>query len=162
MPTTVYLPIDLTNPRVASGYAGNSYWTVISGSNWDMGTWEFISGNEGRVYGIVHIPNVIAGTPNPQISLVCQVPSNASGQEIYFKVSAASVASGTSTDPSLTADTAYSVTAPAARTRFDFLSASGGNLGAAISGNAFLIVEISHSGPNITNVLEALLRVDLS
>lgn len=162
MPTTVYLPIDFLNPMVKSGFGGNSYWSVQSGIAWDRGVWQFISGNEGRIYGIVHVPSIIAASPAPQISLVCDSPQT-SGLT-FFKVNTKAIASGASFDPSsLTGESGYSVSIPTtALNRFDVLFPSGGTLAETISGNSVLIVEVAHSGPTVTNIIEGLLRVDLS
>lgn len=160
MPTTVYVPINLLVPRTKS-LAGNSYFTVLSGANWDQGVWQFISGNESQVYGIVHVPGNISATPNAAVNLVVFCSSIISGT--FFKVSTACVASGTTFDPTLTAETGQNVAVPGtANTRFDILFNSGSNLTTAVSGNGILIVEISHSGHTVTNLVEALFRVDLS
>lgn len=158
MPTTVYLPIDFQVPDIRSGQA---YWTVVSGTAKQLGVWEFLSGNEGRIHGYVHIPNIIAGTPNAQVSLVCTTASNSGNT--WFELQSVAIASGVSWDTAMNIDSGYSVTVPAtARDRFDFLLPSGTNIATTVSGNSVLIVEIRHSGPTTTQIVEGLLRVDLS
>jgi len=158
LPTTVYLPIDFQVPDVRSGQA---YWTVVSGTAKQMGVWEFLSGNEGRIHGYVHVPNIIAATPAAQVSLVCKTASNSGNT--WFEVQSAAIASGASFDATLNIDSGYSVTVPStAQNRFDILFPSGGTLATTVSGNSVLIVEVRHSGPTTTHLVEGLLRVDLS
>lgn len=158
MPTTVYLPIDFQVPDVRSGQA---YWTVLSGTAKQFGVWEFLSGNSAIIHGYCHIPNIIGGTPNAQVSLVCTTASNSG--TTWFELTSVAVASGTDWNAAMNIDSGYNLTVPStARQRFDFLFASGGNIATTVSGNSVLIVEVRHSGPTTTQIIEGLLRVDLS
>lgn len=141
MTTTVRIPLDLRNPRVAS-LAGNAFFNVVGLTIWDAGFWEFVLDVDGKIYGVIPIPKNVASTPNGKIIL--EIAANATSGVTRLNIASAAVADGESFNPgSLTAETAQNVTVPGtARFRKDVTF----SLTPALVANDLLIVEIFHEG----------------
>lgn len=145
---TIRIPIDLRNPRVSS-LAGNSFFTVTGLTAWDAGHWEFVKDVDGKIYGVVSIPNNLNATPNAKIILT--IAANATSGVTRLSVATNPPADGESLDPaSLTGETAQDITVPAtARLRKDVTF----TLTNAPAPNDLLIVEIYHEGAHVNDTL---------
>ena len=152
MATTVEIPIDLRNPRVAT-LAGNSFFTVVGDTAHDFGHWEFVKDVDGKIYGMVHIPKNLNATPNGKIKLVLR--ANATTGITRISIATKAVADAESLNPaSLTAETAIDTTVPAtAKLRKDVLYPATGNLAEALAASDILIVEIFHEGAHVNDTL---------
>lgn len=168
MTTTVRLPLELRNPRVAS-LAGNSYFTVNGLTATDLGVWRFTNGVDGKIYGVVLLPNNLNGTPNANIGFAFM--ANATSNAARWAVSTKAVANGSSLNPgSLTAETAQNITVPGtANLRTDVTFPTSGNIGETVAANNILLVEIARVGSNAGDTLTvpadlvaAWLQVDLT
>ena len=148
MVTTVRIPIDLRNPRVAT-LAGNAFFNVVGLTIWDAGFWELVKDVDGKIYGVVPIPNNVAATPNGKIIL--SIAANATVNVTRLNIASAPIADGESLNPgSLTPETAQNVTVPGtARFRKDVTF----SLTPALVADDLLIVEIFHEGTNVGDTL---------
>lgn len=109
MATTIRVPVDMRNPRVAT-LAGNTFWSVLGLTNWDAGHWEFGKDVDGKVYGLVGVPKNLAGTPAASIRLVTAY--NATTGVARWSVSTKDPADGETLNVALTAETAQDITVP--------------------------------------------------
>jgi hypothetical protein len=164
MATTVYLPIDLRNPRVSS-LAGNSYFTVTGLTDYDAGHWEFVKDVEGKIYGFVRVPNNVDATP--AASIVLEIGANATTGVTRMQVGTNPPADGESFNPaSLTDETAVDITVPATAYLRKQQAFSLTNAPAA---DDILIVEIFHDGDHANDTLavntllfDAALKIDIA
>jgi hypothetical protein len=106
---TTRVPIQLHTPR-ASSLAGNSFWSVLGLTNYDLGHWEFLKDVEGYVYGSVIVPTNVAATPNAKVILL--IAANATTGVTRLQVATAPPADGETVNASFTTETAQDITVP--------------------------------------------------
>lgn len=167
MATTVYIPIELRNPRVST-LAGNAYWTVTALTAYDFGFWQFVKDVEGKVYGLVRIPQNVAATPNAKIVLC--IGANATSGVTSLAVSTKAIADNESINPaSLTAESTQDITVPGtARLRKDVTFPTAGSLAETVEAGDLLLVEVFHDGDKAedtlgvnTELYAAFLQIDV-
>jgi hypothetical protein len=165
--TTIRIPIDLRNPRVAT-LGGNAFFTVGALTAWDAARWEFVKDVEGRIYGVVPVPKNVAGTPAGKIIL--DIAASATSEVTRLTVATKAVADAESLNPAaLTAETAQDITTPGtARLRKTVTFPAAGSLTEALAADDLLIVEITHNGNHANDTLTvntelyaAFLQVDI-
>lgn len=168
MATTVRIPINFRNPRFTS-LAGKAWWAPVGLTALDLGRWEFLKDDDGKIYGTVLVPRNVAATPNAKI--VVSIMANATTGVTRLQVSTKAVADAESLNPaSLTAETAQDITVPAtARLRKDVTFPSSGSLTEAVAADDILLVELYHNGLHAndtlavnTEVPEAALQIDIA
>lgn len=163
MATTVPIMIDLRNPRLTS-LAGNAFPGVLGLTDWDAGIWEFVKNVDGKVYGVVYIPNNVNATPNAKIILI--LGANATSGVTRMNIGTNPPADGESYNPSsLTDETAVDITVPGTARLLKHQSFTLTNAPAA---KDLLIVEVFHNGAHVndtlavnTELLAAILEIDV-
>ena len=163
MATTVRIPIDIRAPDIGTD-AGNSWWTVLELTAHDLGHWEFLQDVDGSVYGEVHIPTNIAGTP--AASLILVLAANATTGVTRWSVESGAIADGESFNPgSLTGIAAVDITVPA--TAY-LLKEQSYTIAVAPVADDLLIVRLFHEGANANDTLavntlliDSFLQIDL-
>lgn len=145
---TEWIPVDLRNPQSASN-GGNSWGGVTTMTDWEMWRWEFLKDVVGKVYGIVHVPKALHGTPAAKIVLV--IAANATSGVTRLQVSTKSVANAGSLQPAALVDeTAQDITVPATAYLRKDVSFTLTNAPAA---SDILIVEVHHEGTHANDTL---------
>lgn len=122
MSTLIRIPVDLRSPE-QTGLAGNSFWTVNSGTVSQMGYWAFLgntSGGSGTgiratggiVYGYVQVPS--NADPNSVPSLIVSLGASATAASVaFFRVGTKEIQTGMSFDnPSWVHENGVAWTAP--------------------------------------------------
>ena len=146
---TQRFPIHLHTAR-SSTLAGNSFWTVLAQTNYDMGHWSFVKDVDGKVYGHVLVPSHVAGTPTAKI--VLSIAANATTGVTRLQVSTKDPADGETVNVSFTAETAQDITVPGtAYLRKDVTF----TLTNAPAANDLLVVEVRHEGNHANDTLNA-------
>ncbi len=140
MATTIYIPVNLTNPRVSS-LAGNSFFNVKALTNYDAGVWEFVKDVDGKIYGLVRIPSNVSGTPNAALVMVCGW--NATTGVARLSVKSAPPANGETLNATFTSETAQDITVPGTAYFRDDVTFTLTN---APSASDLLLVELFHEG----------------
>jgi hypothetical protein len=143
---TVRVPINLTHPE-----DGNSFWTVIAGTDWDMGAWQFTKDVDGFIWGHVLVPSNLAGSPNAKIKL--EIAANATSGVTRLYVGSKDVADGETLNPAtLTDETAQDITVPG--TAY-FRKTVSFTLTNAPSASDILTVMVAHAGAHANDTLNA-------
>ena len=72
MSKVIRTPIDINTPE-QTGLAGNSFWTVLSATAGQLGTWAFYGASGGVtggiIYGRIVVPSVIDADTTPRVIL---------------------------------------------------------------------------------------------
>lgn len=141
--TTV--PVDLHTPRTSS-LAGNSFFTVLAQTDYDMGHWEFVKDVEGKLYGSCRVPAgyVSGGT------LKLAVAANATTGVTRLQVGTKAVADGETLNPTLTDETAQDITVPGTAYLQKVVSFT---LTETLAAGDLLIVEVFHDGDHANDTL---------
>src|SRR5207253_4288431 len=63
--------------------AGNSFWNVISFTNWDAGVWEFVKNSAADVWCSIRVPSSTTSTPHILIDLFAN--DSTSGHTVQFQ-----------------------------------------------------------------------------
>jgi len=144
--------IDLRNPQQASN-SGNVFPTVtgaLSTNNYEMWHWEFLKDVIGNLFGVVHVPDNLAGTPNPKILL--ELGANATTGVTRMTALAAPVADGTALGSVSLQGTTQDTTVPGtARARKKVTL----NLTGIVfpSAGDLMLVQIQHEGTHANDTL---------
>lgn len=140
------IPIDLHTPRTST-LAGNSFFTVVTLTDYDAGHWEFVLNVEGKVYGQVRIPDDYASGGVIRLALAANATSGVTRMQVGTKA----VADGEALNPgALTDETAADVTMPGtAYFREDVTF----TLTEALAAGDLLIVEVFHDGDHANDTL---------
>lgn len=141
------VPVSLHTPASATS-AGNSFWSVLAMTDYDLGHWEFVKDVGGKIFGHVLIPEGLAATGG---SLVLHIAANATTGVTRLSVSTKAVADAESMQPSsLTTETSQDITVPGtAYLRKDVTFA----LTEALAEGGLLIVEVYHEGAHANDTL---------
>lgn len=144
----VRVPLDLRTPRVST-LAGNAFWTVVGLTDWDAARWEFVPAVDGKLYGVVQIPQSLAAAPAPAIGLA--VAANAAAGVTRISVATLPVADTESFNPAALIDeAAQDVVVPGtAYLRKDVTFA----LTPGIVAGDLLLVEVFHEGAHVNDTL---------
>lgn len=163
MATTIRVPLNLSNPQVASN-AGNSFFSVLGLTNYDAGHWEFLKDVDGKAFGYCAVPHNLAGTPNASIRLVTAY--NATSGVSRWSVSTKDPADGETVNVSFTAETAQDITVPGTAYLRKDVSFTLTNPPAA---DDLLVVQIFHEGAHANDtvavnslLLAAFLQCDVN
>lgn len=102
------IPVDLQNPRVST-LGGNSAWTVAALTDYDAGIWDFLKDVDGKVYGIVRVPEDYGSGG----TIILSMAWNATTGVSRLLIGTTPVADGESFNPAaLTDETAQDITVP--------------------------------------------------
>lgn len=167
MADTTRIPIDFTNPGVTAN-PGNTWFAPVAMTaatpDFDLGMWHMLEDAEGRIYGMVTIPNTIGGTPAAKIILV--IAANATTGATRLQVSTLPVANGEGLNQALTAETAETVTVENVAYETKEVTATLTN---APTAEDILLVEVFHDGDLAgdtlavpTLIVRGYLEIDLS
>ena len=164
MATTIYIPIDIRNPQVASN-PGNSFFNVINLSNvGDVGVWDFVKSVQGNVFGFARLPPALNINPNARIILTFM--ANATTGITVVQVATKTINTSTSFNTALVSETKQNKTVPGtAYQRFDVTF----NLTNQPATDDEMVVEIMHNGTDGAETLavdlllvDAVLAVDIA
>ena len=75
-------PFDQCTPGQTAN-AGNSFWNVISLTNWDAGVWEFVKNSAADVWCSIRVPSSTSSTPHILIDLFAN--DGTSGHTVQFQ-----------------------------------------------------------------------------
>ena len=138
-------PVQLLNPRTTS-LSGNSFFSVLGLTDWDVGHWEFLKDVEGKIYGVVRVPATYISGGVIRLAIAANATSGVTRLQIGTKA----VADGESLNPTLTDETAQDITVPGtAYLRKDVTF----TLTETLAANDLLIVEIFHDGDHTNDTL---------
>jgi hypothetical protein len=153
MPTTLRVPVDVRNPRVAT-LAGNAFYSALALTAWDAGHWEFVKDVDGKLYGLVPVPKNVHSTPNAK--LVGIFGWNATTGVARLSAGTKAVADdGESMNPgSFTGETAQDITVPGTAYLTKRVTIpSAGSLGEAVVADDLLIIELFHEGAHANDTV---------
>jgi hypothetical protein len=144
------MPIHLSTPASSvTAIAGNAFWTAVALTDWDAGHWEFMKDLEGKLYGMVRVPEGMASTA---MNIILEISANATSGVTRLQVGHKCVGDGESMNPTLTDITAQDITVPGTaylRKKVTFAvtdTPAAGDL---------IIVEVFHDGDHANDTLNA-------
>lgn len=168
MADTTRFPVDFRGPDVIAN-PGNVFFGPIALTtptpDFQLGVWQMLENVEGRLYGLVTVPNVIGGTPAAKIILT--IAADATTGDTRLQVLTRAVAnSGESLNGALVAETAQTVSVPTTALEKEEVTFTLTNAPAA---KDTILVEVFHDGDLAadtlavpTLIVKAALEIDLS
>jgi len=148
---TSSFPVDLRNPD----NTGNAWPRVETMTAWESYYWGLTNDVVGSVYGLVRVPENLAGTPAAKIAI--EISSSATTGVTSMAVATASVPDGSSLNPaSLAFETTQNVTTPAtahARKKVTF------TLTTPPAAGDLMIVRVYHAGTDGSDTLAVPTRL---